>query len=78
MTGQANPKTASRLALTALAVGAALAVACGPEYFEIPIETPIKPKLDVSPFQRVLVAGFVAGGVVSRLVPEEVSPPGLL
>ena len=32
------------------------------EYFEIPIETPIQPKLDVSAFQRVLIAGFVAGG----------------
>jgi hypothetical protein len=31
-------------------------------YFEIPIETPIQPKLDVGAFQRVLVAGFVAGG----------------
>ncbi|MBI4266372.1 MAG: hypothetical protein HY657_18520 [Acidobacteria bacterium] len=31
-------------------------------YFEIPIETPIRPKLDVSAFQRVLVAGFIAGG----------------
>jgi hypothetical protein len=41
---------------------AAAAVACGPSYFEIPIETPIRPKMDVSPFQRVLVAGFVAGG----------------
>ena len=29
---------------------------------EIPIETPIQPKLDTSPFQRVLVAGFIAGG----------------
>jgi hypothetical protein len=37
-------------------------LACGPETFEIPIETPIQPKLDVSAFQRVLVAGFVAGG----------------
>jgi hypothetical protein len=43
-------------------VVAAAAVACGPSYFEIPIETPIRPKMDVSPFQRVLVAGFVAGG----------------
>jgi hypothetical protein len=41
---------------------AAAAIACGPSYFEIPIETPIRPKMDVSPFQRVLVAGFVAGG----------------
>jgi hypothetical protein len=31
-------------------------------YFEIPIETPIQPKLDITSFQRVLVAGFVAGG----------------
>jgi hypothetical protein len=31
-------------------------------YYEIPIETPIRPKLDVSAFQRVFVAGFVAGG----------------
>jgi hypothetical protein len=37
-------------------------LACGPETYEIPIETPIQPKLDISPFQRVLVAGFVAGG----------------
>jgi len=29
---------------------------------EITIETPIRAKLDVSPFQRVLVAGFIAGG----------------
>jgi hypothetical protein len=31
-------------------------------YYEIPIETPIQPKLDTSQFQRVFVAGFVAGG----------------
>ena len=31
-------------------------------FYEIPIETPIKPKMDVSPFQRVLIAGFVSGG----------------
>ena len=36
-------------------------VACS-SYYEIPIETPIRPKLDVSAFQRVLVAGFVSGG----------------
>jgi hypothetical protein len=49
--------------LGALAVVAAAAgVACGTSYFEIPIETPIQPKLDVTPFQRVLIAGFVAGG----------------
>lgn len=31
-------------------------------YFEIPIETPVLPKLDTTQFQRVFVAGFVAGG----------------
>jgi hypothetical protein len=41
---------------------AVFAIACGTNYYEIPIETPIQPKLDVTPFQRVLVAGFVAGG----------------
>jgi hypothetical protein len=35
--------------------------ACGGGYTEIPIETPIAPKLDVSSFQRVFVAGFLAG-----------------
>jgi hypothetical protein len=44
------------------AVAAALAIGCGTSFYEIPIETPIQPKMDVSPFQRVLVAGFVAGG----------------
>jgi len=41
---------------------AVAAIACGPSYFEIPIETPIQAKLDVSQFQRVLIAGFVSGG----------------
>jgi len=31
-------------------------------FYEIPIETPIQPKMDVSSFQRVLVAGFISGG----------------
>src|ERR1051325_1312519 len=43
-------------------VGAILLIAGCTNYYEIPIETPIKPKLDVSAFQRVLVAGFIAGG----------------
>jgi hypothetical protein len=46
----------------ASALGALVIVSCGPNYFEIPIETPIQAKLDVSAFQRVLIAGFVAGG----------------
>jgi hypothetical protein len=44
------------------AVAALAAAACGTDFYEIPIETPIQPKLDVSAFQRVLVAGFIAGG----------------
>jgi len=56
-------RTSNRLALGAIAAACAvLAVACGGELFEVPIETPIRAKLDVSAFQRVLVAGFVAGG----------------
>ncbi len=45
--------------LVVVAVG--LTAACT-SYYEIPIETPIRPKLDVSAFQRVLVAGFISGG----------------
>ena len=37
----------------------ALLSACT-SYTEIPIETPIRPKLDVSAFQRVFIAGFIA------------------
>jgi hypothetical protein len=57
-----NRRTRKLLLGALAALGAATIIACGPDTFEIPIETPIQPKLDVSPFQRVLVAGFVAGG----------------
>ena len=40
----------------------AMTAACGASYYEIPLETPIRPKLDVSGFERILVAGFIAGG----------------
>ena len=63
MTGLLPPKNVRRLLLAGVAsVCTAATLACGPSYFEIPIETPIQPKLDVSAFQRVLIAGFVAGG----------------
>jgi hypothetical protein len=63
MIGRATGKTHRRLALALVAAAAAaIAIACGADSYEIPIETPIQPKLDVSAFQRVLVAGFIAGG----------------
>ena len=65
MTGPAPAKTSSSRRLFAAAIGAvaaAITIACGTDFYEIPIETPIQAKLDVSAFQRVLVAGFVAGG----------------
>jgi hypothetical protein len=63
MTDPVKLKTNRNLAQTALAAAAAVfALGCGPEYREIPLETPLQPKIDVSPFERVLVAGFVAGG----------------
>src|SRR5262245_51982268 len=62
MTARARKKD-RKLALAAVsAMVAAVAIGCGTSYYEIPIETPIQPKMDVTPFQRVLVAGFVAGG----------------
>jgi len=50
---------AARTASSCLAV--ALTAACT-SYYEIPVETPIRAKLDVGAFQRVLVAGFLSGG----------------
>jgi len=41
---------------------AVVAAGCGPTFSEVTIETPIQAKLDVSSFQRVLVAGFITGG----------------
>ena len=49
-------KTGASLSLALLALG----VACT-SYTEIPIETPIQPKLDVTAFQRIFIAGFLAG-----------------
>ena len=48
--------------LGSLLAAVVLTTACT-HYYEIPIETPIRPKLDTSGFQRVLVAGFIAGGL---------------
>lgn len=35
---------------------------CSAGYLEIPLETPIQPKIDVRPFSRVFVAGFITAG----------------
>jgi len=52
----------ARLAKTVCSLAAvALVSACG-GYSEISIETPIRPTMDVSAFQRVFVAGFISGG----------------
>ena len=52
----------ARLARTLSSFGAVLLLTACTNYYEIPIETPIRPKLDVTAFQRVLVAGFISGG----------------
>jgi hypothetical protein len=52
----------ARLARTLSSLAVVLLTGGCSSYYEIPIETPIRPKLDVSAFQRVLVAGFIAGG----------------
>lgn len=47
-------------ALASLAIG--LASAACVSFTEVAVETPIQAKLDVTPFQRVYVAGFIGGG----------------
>jgi hypothetical protein len=54
---------ARRARLAGLGLVGLMLVAAGcTNFYEIPIETPIQAKLDVSPFQRVHVVGFIAGG----------------
>src|SRR5499427_2171284 len=57
-----NVATASKFVIVSAAAACALVLAACTNFYEIPIETPIQPKMDVSGFQRVLVAGFVGGG----------------
>lgn len=47
--------------ILASALLALVAISCT-SFFEVPIEMPIQAKLDVTPFSRVFVAGFVTGG----------------
>ena len=53
---------AATIASLALSLGVLCGAAACTNFYEIPIETPIQPKMDVSPFTRVLVAGFIGGG----------------
>jgi len=53
--------TARRTA-TVASLGLALALGACTSFYEIAVQTPIRPKLDVSPFRRVLVVGFISGG----------------
>jgi hypothetical protein len=59
-----EPPRARRTILVRTLAGLALvgATAACTNFYEVPIETPIQAKLDVSPFRRVLVAGFISGG----------------
>jgi hypothetical protein len=52
----------ARSAATIASLVLLAAVAGCTNFFEVPIETPLSPKMDVSPFRRVLVAGFISGG----------------
>jgi hypothetical protein len=52
----------ARTAAAAASLALALTVSACSNFYEVPIETPIQPKMDVTPFQRVLIAGFLAGG----------------
>jgi hypothetical protein len=55
-------RTAAAIGSALVGIGLAAGVAGCTNFYEIPIETPIQAKLDVSPFQRVHVVGFISGG----------------
>jgi hypothetical protein len=52
----------SGIRVASLALGAALVTAGCTSMYEVPIDTPIQAKLDVTPFSRVHVVGFISGG----------------
>jgi hypothetical protein len=51
-------RTARTLASAALALAASACLT----FVEVPVDTPIRPKIDASPFSRVYVAGFIPSG----------------
>src|SRR6266550_897289 len=62
MTDRINRINLKRLNLKLLSLSLLVGVAGCASFYEIPIETPIAAKLDVSAFQRVYIAGFLSGG----------------
>jgi hypothetical protein len=52
----------ARNAATIVSLALAAFVSGCTNFFEVPIETPLSPKMDVAAFRRVLVAGFISGG----------------
>ena len=50
------------LSLASAALATALVATGCTSIYEVPIDTPIQAKLDVTPFQRVHVVGFIGGG----------------
>ena len=53
--------TTVRILIISNCLAVLLTAACS-NIYEIPIETPIRPKIDMAPFKQVLVAGFLSGG----------------
>ncbi len=51
----------SAAAIASLSLALAVSAACT-SFYDINIETPIQAKLDTTPFQRVLILGFISGG----------------
>ena len=56
----------------------ALTTACTTAAYDIVIESRARPKMDVSAFQRVFVAGFVAGGIDEIEIETDVETTRLL
>ena len=60
--GRARPiLSLARRSLASFSLALLAVLTACTSYTEIPIETPIQPKLDVSAFQRIFIAGFIAG-----------------
>ena len=59
-----------RIARVIASLASTLGLGGRTNFYEISIKTPIQPKMDVSPFQRVLTAG------PRRVVEHRYAPPG--